>query len=331
MADAQMRAPVDRLTPSAAEQGARRCAAIVDAVEGFIQGKRATVELALTCLLAQGHLLIEDVPGVGKTSLARSLATALGMTWHRIQFTPDLLPSDVTGVSVFHQGSQSFEFHSGPVFASIVLADEINRASPRTQSALLEVMEERTVTVDGISHAVPEPFLVMATQNPIDSEGTFPLPEAQLDRFLMSIAIGYPDATAEARVLANAHDGVRIDAIPHVGDPRDVLDLIDSARSVFVDPAVIDYLVSVTSATRTAPGVRLGASPRGSVGLMRAAQASALMAGRNYVVPADAQRLAVPVLAHRLILDDSEALDAASTLRMRSDAIGVAVDSVTAP
>ena len=331
MADAQMRAPADRLTPSAAEQGARRCAAIVDAVEGFIQGKRATVELALTCLLAQGHLLIEDVPGVGKTSLARSLATALGMTWHRIQFTPDLLPSDVTGVSVFHQGSQSFEFHPGPVFASIVLADEINRASPRTQSALLEVMEERTVTVDGISHAVPEPFLVMATQNPIDSEGTFPLPEAQLDRFLMSIAIGYPDATAEARVLANAHDGVRIDAIPHVGDPRDVLDLIDSARSVFVDPAVIDYLVSVTAATRTAPGVRLGASPRGSVGLMRAAQASALMAGRNYVVPADAQRLAVPVLAHRLILDDSEALDAASTLRMRSDAIGVAVDSVPAP
>lgn len=331
MADAQMRAPVDRLSPSAAEQGARRCAAIVDAVEGFIQGKRATVELALTCLLAQGHLLIEDVPGVGKTSLARSLATALGMTWHRIQFTPDLLPSDVTGVSVFHQGSQSFEFHPGPVFASIVLADEINRASPRTQSALLEVMEERTVTVDGISHAVPEPFLVMATQNPIDSEGTFPLPEAQLDRFLMSIAIGYPDATAEARVLANAHDGVRIDAIPHVGDPRDVLDLIDSARSVFVDPAVIDYLVSVTAATRTAPGVRLGASPRGSVGLMRAAQASALMAGRNYVVPADAQRLAVPVLAHRLILDDSEALDAAATLRMRSDAIGVAVDSVPAP
>ena len=331
MADARVPGANDRLSESAAEQGARRCAAIVDAVEGFIQGKRPTVELSLTCLLAQGHLLIEDVPGVGKTSLARSLATALGMTWHRIQFTPDLLPSDVTGVSVFHQVTQTFEFHPGPIFASIVLADEINRASPRTQSALLEVMEERTVTVDGISHAVPEPFLVMATQNPIDSEGTFPLPEAQLDRFLMSIAIGYPDAQAEARVLSNAHNGVRIETIPHVGDPRDVLDLIDAARSVFVDPAVIDYIVAVTAATRSAPGVRLGASPRGSVGLMRAAQASALMVGRHYVVPADAQRLAVPVLAHRLILDDGEALDATATLRVRSDAIGIAVDSVPAP
>lgn len=319
------------LSPEQAEHAAGRAAAIVAAVEGFIQGKRETVELSLTCLLAQGHLLIEDVPGVGKTSLARSLATALGMSWHRIQFTPDLLPSDVTGVSVFHQVSQTFEFHPGPIFASIVLADEINRASPRTQSALLEVMEERTVTVDGTSHAVPQPFLVMATQNPIDSEGTFPLPEAQLDRFLMSISIGYPDAAAEARVLANAHDGVRIEALPHVGDPRDVLDLIDAAKSVFVDAAVIDYIVALVAATRGAPGVRLGASPRGSVGLMRAAQASALMAGRSYVVPADAQRLAVPVLAHRLIIDENEAVDATTAFRVRTDAIGVAVDTVPAP
>ena len=319
------------LSPEQAEQSASRAASIVAAVEGFIQGKRETVELSLTCLLAQGHLLIEDVPGVGKTSLARSLATALGMSWHRIQFTPDLLPSDVTGVSVFHQGSQAFEFHPGPIFASIVLADEINRASPRTQSALLEVMEERTVTVDGTSHPVPQPFLVMATQNPIDSEGTFPLPEAQLDRFLMSISIGYPDAAAEARVLANAHDGVRIEALPHVGDPRDVLDLIDAAKSVFVDAAVIDYIVALVAATRGAPGVRLGASPRGSVGLMRAAQASALMAGRSYVVPADAQRLAVPVLAHRLILDENDAVDATTALRVRTDAIGAAVDTVPAP
>ena len=323
--------PTPRLSPEQAEQAAGRAAAIVAAVEGFIQGKRETVELSLTCLLAQGHLLIEDVPGVGKTSLARSLATALGMSWHRIQFTPDLLPSDVTGVSVFHQVSQTFEFHPGPIFASIVLADEINRASPRTQSALLEVMEERTVTVDGTSHGVPQPFLVMATQNPIDSEGTFPLPEAQLDRFLMSISIGYPDAAAEARVLANAHDGVRIEALPHVGDPRDVLDLIDAAKSVFVDAAVIDYIVALVAATRGAPGVRLGASPRGSVGLMRAAQASALMAGRSYVVPADAQRLAVPVLAHRLILDENEAVDSTAAFRVRTDAIGAAVDTVPAP
>lgn len=323
--------PAPRLSPEQAEQAARRAAAIVASVEEFIQGKRETVELSLTCLLAQGHLLIEDVPGVGKTSLARSLAAALGMSWHRIQFTPDLLPSDVTGVSVFHQGSNVFEFHPGPIFASIVLADEINRASPRTQSALLEVMEERTVTVDGISHPVPQPFLVMATQNPIDSEGTFPLPEAQLDRFLMSISIGYPDAAAEARVLTNAHDGVRIDTIAHVGDPRDVANLIDAAKAVYVDPAVIKYIVAIVSATRGAPGVRLGASPRGSVGLMRAAQASALMAGRSYVVPADAQRLAVPVLAHRLIVDENEAIDAAATVRVRTEAIRAAVDTIAAP
>jgi MoxR-like ATPase len=319
------------LTEPAAEVAAARAARIVEAVEGFIQGKRETVELALTCLLAEGHLLIEDVPGVGKTSLARSLATALGMTWHRIQFTPDLLPSDVTGVSVFHQGSQSFEFHPGPVFASIVLADEINRASPRTQSALLEVMEERTVTVDGVSHAVPRPFVVLATQNPIDAEGTFPLPEAQLDRFLMSLSIGYPDPSAEARVLANVQDGVKVDTLPRVGDPADVLALIDDARSVFVAPEVIDYLVALVASTRSMPGVRLGASPRGSVGLMRAAQASALLAGRAYVAPADAQRLAVPVLAHRLVLDDTDSLDVAATMAARTDIVRRAVDSVPAP
>lgn len=324
-------ATMPSLTEPAAEVAAARAARIVEAVEGFIQGKRETVELALTCLLAEGHLLIEDVPGVGKTSLARSMATALGMTWHRIQFTPDLLPSDVTGVSVFHQGSQSFEFHPGPVFASIVLADEINRASPRTQSALLEVMEERTVTVDGVSHAVPRPFVVLATQNPIDAEGTFPLPEAQLDRFLMSLSIGYPDSSAEARVLANVQDGVKVDTLPRVGDPADVLALIDDARSVFVAPEVIDYLVALVASTRSMPGVRLGASPRGSVGLMRAAQASALLAGRAYVAPADAQRLAFPVLAHRLVLDDTDSLDVAATMAARTDIVRRAVDSVPAP
>ena len=242
--------------------------AIIDNVASFIQGKREVIALAVNCLLAEGHLLLEDVPGVGKTSLARSLAATLGMSWHRIQFTPDLLPSDVTGVSVFHQGAARFEFHPGPIFAHIVLADEINRASPRTQSALLEVMEERTVTVDGITHAVPLPFLVLATQNPVEMDGTFPLPEAQLDRFLMSVSIGYPDLAAEVRVLQNSHMGMRVDELSAVGDADSVRRLIAQARSVHVDPSVMQYVVRLVAATRTAPGVRLGASPRGSVGLL---------------------------------------------------------------
>lgn len=305
---------------------AEQAGAIVDNVEGFIQGKREVVELALTCLLAEGHLLLEDVPGVGKTSLARSLATTLGMSWHRIQFTPDLLPSDVTGVSVFHQGNGRFEFHPGPVFASVVLADEINRASPRTQSALLEVMEERTVTVDGVSHEVPRPFLVMATQNPIDMDGTFPLPEAQLDRFLMSVSIGYPDLAAEVRVLDNAHRGKRIDTMRAVSGPEQIDDLIDRARRVHVEPSVMEYTVRLVAATREVRGVRLGASPRGSVGLMRAAQASAAMSGRSFVTPADIQRLALPVLAHRILLTDVEA-----PVEMRNEIVRTAVDQVPAP
>jgi MoxR-like ATPase len=300
--------------------------AIVDNVEGFIQGKREVVELALTCLLAEGHLLLEDVPGVGKTSLARSLATTLGMSWHRIQFTPDLLPSDVTGVSVFHQGADRFEFHPGPVFASVVLADEINRASPRTQSALLEVMEERTVTVDGVSHKVPAPFLVMATQNPIDMDGTFALPEAQLDRFLMSVSIGYPDLAAEVRVLDNAHHGKRIDTLQPIAGADHIHNLIERARRVHVETSVMEYTVRLVSATRQMRGVRLGASPRGSVGLMRAAQASAAMSGRSFVTPADIQRLAVPVLAHRILLTDVEA-----PVDMRVDIVHAAVDQVPAP
>ena len=281
--------------------------AIVDNVARFIQGKRDVIALAITCLLAEGHLLLEDVPGVGKTSLARSIAATLGMSWNRIQFTPDLLPSDVTGVSVFHQGSSSFEFHPGPVFAHVVLADEINRASPRTQSALLEVMEERTVTVDGITHVVPQPFLVLATQNPIEMDGTFPLPEAQLDRFLMSVSIGYPDLAAEVRVLANSHKGLRVDELEAIGNADDIRRMIAMARSVHVEHPVMEYVVRLVAATRSAPGVRLGASPRGSVGLLRAAQVSAAMDGRTYVAPADIQRLAVPVLAHRIVLADVEA------------------------
>ena len=295
------------LTPEQATRFAANAEAIIDNVAGFIQGKRDVISLAVTCLLAEGHLLLEDVPGVGKTSLARSIAATLGMSWHRIQFTPDLLPSDVTGVSIFHQGSGTFEFHPGPVFAHVVLADEINRASPRTQSALLEVMEERTVTVDGVTHQVPRPFLVLATQNPIEMDGTFPLPEAQLDRFLMSVSIGYPDLESEVQVLANSHSGVSIDELASVGDADDVRRMVALARSVHVDHAVMEYGVRLVSATRTTPGVRLGASPRGSVGLLRAAQVAAAMAGRTYVSPVDVQRLAVPVLAHRLVLADVEA------------------------
>ena len=304
-------------TPLSQEEANRFAAnaeAIVDNVAQFIQGKREVITLAVTCLLAEGHLLLEDVPGVGKTSLARSIAATLGMSWTRIQFTPDLLPSDVTGVSIFHQGSGTFEFHRGPVFAHVVLADEINRASPRTQSALLEVMEERTVTVDGVTHAVPQPFLVLATENPIEMDGTFPLPEAQLDRFLMSVSIGYPDLEAEVRILANSHGGLRVDELQAVGDADGVRRMIAQARSVHVEPAVMEYVVRLVSATRTLPGVRLGASPRGSVGLLRASQAAAAMAGRPYVTPVDVQRLAVPVLAHRIVLNDVEA-DAAARAR----------------
>jgi MoxR-like ATPase len=295
------------LSPEEATRFAANAEAIIDNVAGFIQGKREVISLAVTCLLAEGHLLLEDVPGVGKTSLARSIAATLGMSWHRIQFTPDLLPSDVTGVSIFHQGSGTFEFHPGPVFAHVVLADEINRASPRTQSALLEVMEERTVTVDAVTHQVPRPFLVLATQNPIEMDGTFPLPEAQLDRFLMSVSIGYPDLESEVQVLANSHHGLSVDELTPVGSADDVRRMVALARGVHVDPSVMEYIVRLVSATRTTPGVRLGASPRGSVGLLRAAQAAAAMAGRAYVSPADVQRLAVPVLAHRLVLADVEA------------------------
>lgn len=295
------------LSPEDATRFAANAEAIIDNVAGFIQGKRDVISLAVTCLLAEGHLLLEDVPGVGKTSLARSIAATLGMSWHRIQFTPDLLPSDVTGVSIFHQGSGTFEFHPGPVFAHVVLADEINRASPRTQSALLEVMEERTVTVDGVTHQVPRPFLVLATQNPIEMDGTFPLPEAQLDRFLMSVSIGYPDLESEVQVLANSHRGLSIDELTAVGTADDVRRMVALARSVHVDHSVMEYVVRLVSATRTTPGVRLGASPRGSVGLLRAAQVAAAMAGRTYVSPVDVQRLAVPVLAHRLVLADVEA------------------------
>ena len=289
--------------PAFSEAVAGAVARVRESVAGFIRGKDDVIDLALVCLLAEGHLLLDDVPGVGKTSLARALANSLGVQWNRVQFTPDVLPSDVTGVSVFNQGTGAFEFHPGPVFASVVLADEINRATPRTQAALLEAMEERTVSVDGVTHLLPSPFIVIATQNPVDMAGTYPLPEAQLDRFLMRTSIGYPDHSAEVSVVADHHAGVRVSAIAPVVTPDEVVGLIAAAEAVAVDPSVLDYIVRLVAWTRTAPGVTLGASPRGSVALLRASRARALAGGRSFVTPGDVQALAGPVLAHRIVVD----------------------------
>src|SRR3954469_24299736 len=302
-------------------------ARIAAAVNGFIQGKAELVDLALVCLLAEGHLLLEDVPGVGKTSLARSLAGALGTPWQRIQFTPDLLPGDVTGVSVFHQDESSFVFHPGPVFANVVLADEINRASPRTQSALLEVMEERQVTVDGRPYPVPRPFLVIATQNPVEMDGTYPLPEAQLDRFLVKTDVGYPDHAAEVRVLQSAHSGAQVGDVPQVSDAAEVAELIESARTVHVAPAIFDYIATLVAHTRTMPELRLGSSPRGALGLLRTARVRAALDGRIYVVPSDVQALVGPVLGHRMLV--APAYEASGGTA--ADAAAQAVAAVAAP
>ena len=273
-----------------------------DAIETVIVGKRDAVDMALTAFLAGGHVLIEDIPGVGKTTLAKALARALGLVFKRVQFTPDLLPADITGTTIFNQKIAQFEFREGPVFAHIVLADEINRATPKTQSSLLECMEEQQVTTDGITYTLPHPFFVIATENNIESHGTYPLPEAQLDRFLLRLSLGYPDAEEESRILAQQTRLRPLDSLQPVTSRDEILRLQDAARSVFVAPALRDYIVALVGATRTHPQAALGASPRGSLGLLHAAQAYAAVSGRTYVLPDDIKRLAAPVLAHRLIL-----------------------------
>ncbi len=291
--------PVDLAADIAtvAETGAR----ILDAVGSVIDGKPDVIRLALAVMIAEGHLLIEDVPGVGKTMLAKALARSLGVQMRRIQFTPDLLPSDVTGVSVYDQSRQEFEFRPGAVFANVVVGDEINRASPKTQSALLECMEERQVTVDGTTYLLPPPFMVIATQNPIEMEGTYPLPEAQRDRFTARVAMGYPSPGAELEMLSSHGRHSPLEDLAPVADADDINRLIAIARAVHVADEVQRYVIDLVVATRSHPDLRLGASPRAALHLLRTARASAALAGRAYVVPDDVQDIAGPVLAHRLL------------------------------
>ncbi|HLO03125.1 MAG TPA: MoxR family ATPase [Symbiobacteriaceae bacterium] len=298
-------------------------------IERVMVGKRREVQYVLAALLCQGHILLEDVPGVGKTTLVRALARSLGCEFRRIQFTPDLLPSDVIGVSVWNQKTNEFEFRTGPVFAQILLADEINRTSPKTQSALLECMEEGQVTVDGLSLPLPRPFLVLATQNPIEYEGTFPLPEAQLDRFLLKLRIGYPSPAEEREILHRAKTGL-LETIGPVIDEAEVIALQEAARNVWVDPSLEGYMISLTGATREHPSIYLGASPRGTLSLYRAAQAIALIRGRQYVTPDDVKEMAPLTLAHRLILRPEAQMRGATAESLIADllaAVPVPVDA----
>lgn len=300
--------------------------AIVDNIETVIQGKRRTIELATICLLSEGHALIEDVPGVGKTLLARSLARSIDCSFQRIQFTPDLLPSDVTGVSVWDRESAHFVFRPGPVFANVVLGDEINRASPKTQSSLLEAMEERQVTVDAVTRPLGPPFMVIATQNPIEHEGTYPLPEAQLDRFMMRLAMGYPAREKELEMLeTHGHHSTLRDLEP-VLDATDVNRMIDIARGIYVADSIKSYLVDLADATRNEPDLLLGASPRATLFLQRATRTNAATQGRDYVTPDDVKEMLHPVLNHRIILQPEAQMRGAgiaSIIEQLSDRVGV--------
>ncbi|WP_349409280.1 MoxR family ATPase [Pseudalkalibacillus sp. SCS-8] len=282
---------------------------IIENVEKVMVGKREATELSVVALLTGGHILLEDVPGVGKTMMVRSIAQSVGAKFNRIQFTPDLLPSDLTGVSIYNQKTMEFEFRPGPLMGNIVLADEINRTSPKTQSALLEAMEENSITVDGITHQLPEPFFVMATQNPIEYEGTYPLPEAQLDRFLLKIKMGYPTANEEMQVLSRNEKQHPIHELTSVLTIEDLLELQSKVKSVYVEESVKQYIIDLVLRTRTHSGIHLGVSPRGSLALMKTAQAYALLLDRDYVIPDDIKYLAKSVLCHRMILKPEARFD----------------------
>jgi len=312
----------------AAQMARQKIGALIASMESTIVGKRETLRQVLVGLLARGHVLIEDVPGVGKTTLARALAKSIDCQFKRIQFTPDLLPSDIVGVSVFEQAEARFKFHPGPIFTNIVLADEINRTTPRTQSALLEAMNDFSVSVDGHTYALPTPFMVLATQNPIEYSGTYPLPEAQLDRFLLRVSIGYPDRDSERQVLKGQRLTHPIDSIKAVINSSDVLQLQDQVRHVVIEDALSDYILEIAARTREHKSLLLGVSPRGCLMLYRAAQAYALVDGRNFVRPDDIKRLAGPVLAHRII---ERGRDAGATRKDAESILGEILDAVPVP
>ena len=300
---------------------------IVENIKKIIIGKDSAVELAVVTLLCQGHALIEDVPGVGKTMLARSLARSTGCAFRRIQFTPDLLPSDITGVSIYNQQSGAFEFKPGPILSQLVLADEINRATPKTQSALLESMDEQQVTVEGTTHPLPAPFTVMATQNPIEYEGTFPLPEAQLDRFLTTIRLGYPSIEQELAIVSSQEQAHPIDSLEEVVTAEQILDVQQSVRAVYVDDLIREYIVTLVDRSRTHPDAALGSSPRGSLALFRGAQALALIRGRDFALPDDVKELAEPMLSHRIIVSPAGRMRGVQS----SDVVAALVEEVPVP
>ncbi|MEL6893724.1 MAG: MoxR family ATPase [Actinomycetota bacterium] len=322
--------PASNTVPADAAVRSRTFAGLFDAItsniEQIIHGKDAAIELAVMALLAEGHLLVEDVPGVGKTSLAKALAASVDCSWRRVQFTPDLLPADLIGVSVYERSNESFRFEPGPVFTNILLADEINRASPKTQSALLEAMEERQVSADGLSRALPPPFMVIATQNPVEQEGTYRLPESQLDRFLLRISIGYPGRTAEIQMLDN-HGGAtpRPDLQPVV-TAEEVLEMVAAVRSIYMASALKSYLVDLSDASRRHPRIELGLSPRATLQLAAAARAHAASRGRNYATPDDVQAVGVAALSHRIVLrPDSSGLSPDDAIREVFEAVPVPV------